>query len=126
MAGSIQRLNAECFCVSLDPNALSDALESEIAEHDLVELIQQRCPHLFSARPVFLSQAHALRMHNLIRAIESVVALPAYREFVLADAAETARHPPPGQWMVARLYQGKTTNFRTPGGGFAPVYVGPF
>jgi hypothetical protein len=24
---------------------------------------------------------------------------------------------------AARLYQGQTTNFRTPGGGFAPVYV---
>lgn len=27
------------------------------------------------------------------------------------------------QLAVARLYQGQTTNFRTPGGGFAPVYV---
>ncbi len=26
------------------------------------------------------------------------------------------------QWIAARLYQGQTTNFRTPGGGFAPVY----
>jgi hypothetical protein len=26
------------------------------------------------------------------------------------------------QWVGARLYQGQTTNFRTPGGGFAPVY----
>ena len=26
------------------------------------------------------------------------------------------------QWVAARLYQGQTTNFRTPGGGFAPVY----
>jgi hypothetical protein len=24
---------------------------------------------------------------------------------------------------TARLYQGQTTNFRTPGGGFAPVFV---
>jgi len=24
---------------------------------------------------------------------------------------------------AARLYQGQTTNFRTPGGGFAPVYA---
>jgi hypothetical protein len=24
---------------------------------------------------------------------------------------------------AARLYQGQTTNFRTPGGGFAPVLV---
>lgn len=27
--------------------------------------------------------------------------------------------------VVARLYQGQTTNFRTPGGGFAPVYSAP-
>jgi hypothetical protein len=29
------------------------------------------------------------------------------------------------QWVAARLYQGQTTNFRTPGGGFAPVAVVP-
>ena len=29
------------------------------------------------------------------------------------------------QWVAARLHQGQTTNFRTPGGGFAPVYEGP-
>jgi len=27
------------------------------------------------------------------------------------------------QWTAARVYQGQTTNFRTPGGGFAPVYL---
>jgi hypothetical protein len=29
------------------------------------------------------------------------------------------------QSLAARLYQGQTTNFRTPGGGFSPVYIGP-
>ncbi len=29
------------------------------------------------------------------------------------------------QWTAARLYQGQTTNFRTMGGGFAPVYSLP-
>jgi hypothetical protein len=29
------------------------------------------------------------------------------------------------QSLAARLYQGQTTNFRTPGGGFSPVYVTP-
>lgn len=29
------------------------------------------------------------------------------------------------QSMAARLYSGQTTNFRTPGGGFAPVYRWP-
>ena len=28
------------------------------------------------------------------------------------------------QFVTARLYQGQTTNFRTPGGGFAPVFIG--
>ena len=27
------------------------------------------------------------------------------------------------QLFAARLYQGQTTNFRTPGGGFAPVFA---
>lgn len=30
------------------------------------------------------------------------------------------------QLFVARLYQGQTTNFRTPGGGFAPVFPASF
>ena len=29
------------------------------------------------------------------------------------------------QWVAARLYQGQTKNFRTPGGSFAPVYQWP-
>ncbi len=29
------------------------------------------------------------------------------------------------QMLAARLYQGQTTNFRTPGGGFAPVFITP-
>jgi hypothetical protein len=29
------------------------------------------------------------------------------------------------QLVAARLYQGQTTNFRTPGGGFAPVLTVP-
>ncbi|MBX7056723.1 MAG: circularly permuted ATPgrasp domain protein [Leptospirales bacterium] len=29
------------------------------------------------------------------------------------------------QLLASRLYQGQTTNFRTPGGGFAPLYITP-
>jgi hypothetical protein len=29
------------------------------------------------------------------------------------------------QLLAARLYQGQATNFRTPGGGFAPVFYPP-
>ena len=89
---SMELLNKDCFCISLDPAVLRQALESEIGQPGLFELIQQRCPYLFATRPVFLSQEHALRMAQVVRAIESVVALPAYREEVLAMAPAIARH----------------------------------
>ena len=55
---SIEILNSECFCISLDTKALKQALESEIGQPGLFDLIQQRCPYLFATRPVFVSQAN--------------------------------------------------------------------
>ncbi|WP_230418812.1 hypothetical protein [Undibacterium griseum] len=91
------QLNSECFCISLNQQALQQALESEISQHELSALIQQRCPHLFAEHPVFISHRQAQRMRDTIDAIEAVVALPAYRNFVLATAPDIARHTPPGQ-----------------------------
>lgn len=93
---SIEHLNSECFCVSLDRGELSRALESELGQPGLADLVQERCPYLFSARPVFVSRSHAARMEQVVHAIESVVALPAYREAVLAHAPQIARHDPGG------------------------------
>jgi hypothetical protein len=93
---SIERLNSECFCISLDALALRRALESEIGEPGLFNLIQQRCPYLFATRPVFLSHPHRVRMARLVQGIESVVALQAYRDEVLAAAPAIARHDPGG------------------------------
>jgi hypothetical protein len=89
---SMEVLNSECFCISLDTAALRQALESEIGQPGLFDLIQQRCPYLFATRPVFLSHEHMTRMAQLVQAVESVVALPAYREEVLAAAPTIARH----------------------------------
>ena len=95
-ATSMEVLNSECFCISLDTSALRQALESEIGEPGLFDLIQQRCPYLFATRPVFLSHEHMLRMARVVQAIESVLALPAYRDAVLATAPTIARHDPGG------------------------------
>jgi hypothetical protein len=93
---SIGVLNGECFCTSLDTAALRVALASEAGQPDLFKLLQQRCPHLFAARPVFLSREHRARMAQVIQAIESVVALPAYRAEVLAKSPAIAGHDPGG------------------------------
>ncbi len=94
---SIEALNKHCYCGSLDADLLHSALESELGEPGLAALVRERCPYLFSASPVFVSRAHMQRMAELIDAIETVVALPAWREAVLAWAPAIARHVPPGK-----------------------------
>lgn len=94
--GAAQALNSGCFCISMDKDALHHALESELGTPGLVALVEERCPYLFAAQPVFISTDHMERMTQLIRAVESVLALPAYREQVLAAAPAIARHDPGG------------------------------
>lgn len=91
---SIKTLNSRCFCISLDQAALRDALESNLGQPGLFELVRERCPYLFAAHPVFVAKAQLERMAEVIRAIDSVVALPAYRELVLARSPAIARFDP--------------------------------
>lgn len=93
---TIELLNSNCFCISLQEGALKHALKTQLAAPDIVAMIEERCPHVFSARPVFLSASQAERMAQVVRAIESVVAMPAYRAQVLANAPDIARHDPGG------------------------------
>ena len=87
------RLNAECFCIGLDEAALHAALDAELGP-ELTALVRERCPHLFSARPVFVAERHLRRIEALVRAVESVAALPGWRAAALADAPAIARHDP--------------------------------
>lgn len=91
-----ERINSNCFCSSLDKTALRDALAGELGGDELFELIEQRCPYLFSTRPIFVSDTQAKRIEEVVAAIESVIAMPAYRQLVLANAPEIARHDPGG------------------------------
>jgi hypothetical protein len=87
-----ERLNSNCFCISLDEAELRQALEAELGSSELLALIEERCPHLFSARPVFTSTIQTTQMADVVSAVESVVALPAYREFILRSAPAIAKH----------------------------------
>jgi hypothetical protein len=86
-----EQLNSSCFCSSLDRAALQSALSGELHDDRLFQLIEERCPFLFSARPVFISRSQADRIAQVVQALESVIRLPAYRELVLADAPAIAR-----------------------------------
>jgi hypothetical protein len=97
----IETLNRDCFCVSLDADALRRAIEADPAAHGLHRLIEERCPHLFATLPVFVSRRHVDAMAGVIRAVEEVIALPAYREAALEWAPGIARFDPgtPGAFM---------------------------
>jgi hypothetical protein len=60
---------------------------------DLDHLLGQR-PHLIAADAVTLPAATLARMQAIIAALETVVALPTYRQAVLADAPAIARFDP--------------------------------
>lgn len=93
LAQALATLNQACFCISLDPAALERALEAELGRPGLAALLHERCPYVFAAQPVFVAPTQVQRIVEVVRAIEDVVALPAYREAMLADAPEIARLP---------------------------------
>jgi hypothetical protein len=90
----IEALNSDCFCISLDKEALRRALEADPAAQGLHGMIEERCPHLFAALPVFVSREHVDAMAGVIRAAEEVIAHPSYREAALGWAPPIARHDP--------------------------------
>ena len=87
----IEQLNRDCFCFSLDRDALAHALDAELGQPGLSALMRERCPSVFAAQPVFVAAPQLQRIAQVVRAVESVVALPAYREQALATAPAIAR-----------------------------------
>jgi len=89
-----RRLNQECFCITIDRASLLQGLASELGDvHPITELMGAR-PHLFSGTPVFLPASEIDEMLRIVRGIEAVAALPAYRETVLSWAPDIARYEP--------------------------------
>lgn len=91
LATPLEQLNRDCFCLSLDPSALAHALDVELGSPGLSQLVRERCPTVFAAQPVFVAPAHLRRMAQVVGAVETVAALPAYREQVLAQSPAIAR-----------------------------------
>lgn len=85
------QLNRECACLSVDHEVLKAALESG-GGLDYEELCRSR-PHLFSDTVVFAGEGCLQRMARIVAAIETVVAMPAYQQRVLAWAPASVRWP---------------------------------
>jgi hypothetical protein len=88
------RLNQECFCITLNHEALRTALERELGDTKLGGAAVESRPHLFSNTPVFLPDGEIAEMLRIVRAIEAAAALPGYLDIVLSWAPDIARHDP--------------------------------
>lgn len=85
-----QRLNAGCFCRTLDEAALDAALADELGE--LATPLLAARPHLFSRSPVFLSIDEVASLRAVVAAIEAAVRNSAYQRAALAWAPPIAAH----------------------------------
>ena len=96
-----ERLNAGCYCRTLDPERLRQQLESEPGLAGSADLLRATRPHLFSSTAVFVSSAIASTMKAAVAAIERVVALPEFQRQALAHAPEIAARAfgPKGAFM---------------------------
>lgn len=79
---SADLLNHACFCRTLDEARLRSLL-SDLTQTHL---------HLFSATAVFVAQATAQKITDVVQALERVMALPAYQAQALARAPAIAQH----------------------------------
>jgi hypothetical protein len=96
-----ERLNQNCFCVTLDRRSLCEALEQEAGDPEFCEAFIRPKPHLFANVPVFISASEVAEMQNVVAAIEATTRLAAYKAAVLSWAPEISRedHGPIGALM---------------------------
>lgn len=93
-ADPIEQLNTDCFCVTVDVEALRRELDADAATRGLYDRLGQTHAYLFAQAPIFVSRASVTMMERLVAAVDAVVALPGYRDAVLARAPEIARFEP--------------------------------
>jgi hypothetical protein len=89
-----EQLNSQCRCVSLNREAMREELWRQQDDINLYRMIVEERPHLFAESAVFVTDTCIQRQRDIITAVESVIALPAYQEYVLAYAPGAAKFIP--------------------------------
>ena len=78
--------------VTLDRDALYEALQREVGDPDFCTTLIKTRPHLFSNAPVFLSESDTTEMLRIVQAIEAVARLRSYQNAALSWAPTIAHH----------------------------------
>lgn len=89
-----ERLNSQCRYTSLNREAIRAELSQPQGDFNLYRMIFEERPYLFAESAVFVTDACIRRQRDIIAAIESVIALPAYQQRVLAYAPDASKFVP--------------------------------
>ena len=87
-----RELNSDCHSAIVDRGALERTLHEQGEEWH--QHVNERCPHLFAAAPLFISSEEVEQMHAVIEAVQQIVGLSAWRDAVLQHAPAVARFEP--------------------------------
>ncbi len=85
---------AECRYLPLDREAMREALRQQLNDDLLYRMLIEERPHQFAEALVVVAESAIRSQRDIISAIESVIAMPAYQQRVLAYAPGTARFIP--------------------------------
>ncbi|MHB1274246.1 MAG: hypothetical protein ACYCZD_16070 [Rhodanobacter sp.] len=91
---SIEDMNRQCFCVSVDLDALHAELQKILQSYGQATDLRDSHPHLFASLPVYVSRGHLERIREVVAAIDEVVKSPAYQSAVMAWAPQIAQFDP--------------------------------
>jgi hypothetical protein len=89
-AGTAERLNQVCFCVTIDRSELLRALDAEVGSPGFAAELAASRPFLLSNTPVFITRETTIALTQVVAAVEEAARLPGYRDAALAWAAPIA------------------------------------
>ena len=100
--------NRDCTCLTLDREALGEALIRETGDPSFCTSLMETRPHLFADVAVFVSEAEIDRMSRIVTAIETVSRHPAYQAAIRGWAPATAHRDfgPRGAFMGYDFHMG--------------------
>lgn len=103
------RLNQDCFCVTLDRTEVEAGLLREAGDPAFGRFLREEHRQLFSNVSVFLSDVSLEQMRRSISAIETVTRLPEYLDAVMVWAPPIAwsDHGPAGAFMGYDFHVGE-------------------
>ena len=84
------RLNAECYCMTLDRQQLLEHLQNGSNAGGVWQDLEASHPHLFAATPTFVGRDDLELMLKVVTAVERIARLEAYRGAILRNAPTLA------------------------------------